>query len=182
MKKFKITVFLTLALTLAGTGNVIAQDERRGVAREERTQVWAERMTERMAETYGLDEKQKKDLQEANEIFMQKMGDMPRMRDGRYYGHRHHRRRPSAGCCGEVYDDCCGCHHGHVRAGRHHFTEEERKAMADRWEKTAEDRKAAFQAYEASLQKIMTKDQYEAYKKKQAERWERMHDWRGNRR
>ena len=32
------------------------------------------------------------------------------------------------------------------------------------------------------LKNLTTKDQYEAYKKKQAERWERMHDWRGNRR
>lgn len=177
MKKFKITVFLTLSLALAGTGSAWAQDERRDAAREERAQEWADRMTDRMAEAYGLDEGQKKELLEANEAFVKQMGDMPRPD----YGRRgHHRRRPAAGCCCGAADYCCD-NHRDVRPRRHHLTPEEREARAAEWKKNMEDRKAAFQAYDANLQKIMTKEQYEAYKEKRAERWERMRKWREDR-
>ena len=118
--------FLLAALLMMG-GMVMAQGPRRG-GQDMDPKTRAERMTERMAKEYSLNETQKKELLEVNMAFVQKMGERPG-------------KAP-------------------------------RMSKEDR-EKMRQEMKASRESYEAGLKKIMTKDQYAAYTKKQAEREQR---------
>ena len=124
--------FLLAALLMMG-GMVMAQGPRRG-GQDMDPKTRAERMTERMAKEYSLNETQKKELLEVNMAFVQKMGERPG------------RMKPE------------------MRQGK--------KSKEDR-EKMRQEMKASRESYEAGLKKIMTKDQYAAYTKKQAEREQR---------
>ena len=67
--------FLLAALLMMG-GMVMAQGPRRG-GQDMDPKTRAERMTERMAKEYSLNETQKKELLEVNMAFVQKMGERP---------------------------------------------------------------------------------------------------------
>ena len=118
----------------------MAQGPRRG-GQDMDPKTRAERMTERMAKEYSLNETQKKELLEVNMAFVQKMGERPgRMKPEMRQGKKG-RKAP-------------------------------RMSKEDR-EKMRQEMKASRESYEAGLKKIMTKDQYAAYTKKQAEREQR---------
>ena len=70
--------FLLAALLMMG-GMVMAQGPRRG-GQDMDPKTRAERMTERMAKEYSLNETQKKELLEVNMAFVQKMGEVRRGR------------------------------------------------------------------------------------------------------
>lgn len=165
----KIVLMLMAAFFMGGM--VMAQHVRRGEKMPD-PKVRAERMTERMAKEYSLDDNQKKQLLEANLAFVEKMGDRPM--------HRRPDMRKGKNVC-----DSCTCN----QADKHHKKENrvakkdgkrpqltdkqraERKAVI---EKKREEMKAARTAYNEQLQKIMTKDQYAAYSKKMQERKTKM--------
>lgn len=73
-------IFIMFALLLAFPRNSSAQ-EREDIQSDEWIKIRAERMAERTAEEYGLNDKEKKKLQEANEILLQKESER---RDSRY--------------------------------------------------------------------------------------------------
>lgn len=165
----KIVLMLVAAFFMGGV--VMAQHARRGDKMPD-PKVRAERMTERMAKEYSLNDTQKKQLLEANLTFVEKMGDRPM--------HRRADMRKGKNAC-----DSCTC----AQAGKHHqkenriakkdgkrpqLTDEQRAERKAKMEKKHEEMKAARTAYDAQLQKIMTKDQYAAYSKKMQDRKAKM--------
>lgn len=109
-------------------------------------------MTERMAKEYSLNETQKKQLLEANMALMEKMGTRP----GKM---KPEMRQGKEGQSQAI--DSCTCKQDKRKAPR--MSKEDR-------EKMRQEMKASREAYDASLKKIMTKEQYEAYTKQKAER------------
>lgn len=109
----------------------------------------AERMTERMAKEYSLNDKQKKQLLEANVALIEKMGEAPRRTDM-----RKGRQAKADSCCCEK-----SCKRSEKGGKKEQQTDEQRA-----------QRKAALESYNAQLQKIMTSDQYAAYTKKMQDR------------
>lgn len=148
----KIILLLVTAFLMGGMA--MAQQARRG-DRMPDSKTRAERMTERMAKEYGLNDAQKKQLQEANLALMEKMGDMPM------------HRRPDMRQDG---NDKSGKKEGR----RPQMTDEERAKMKAEMEKKREEMGAARTAYDAELQKIMTPDQYAAYTKNMKDRQAKM--------
>ncbi len=146
----KRIIMIMVAAFLMG-GMVMAQHARRGGKMPE-PKVRAERMTERMAKEYSLNDTQKKQLLEANLALVEKMGDMPMHRRGDM-------RKGKKDCT-------CTC----SKADKHHS---QRDSIARK-----EGRKArltaARTAYNVQLQKIMTKDQYAAYTKNMQDRKAKM--------
>ena len=132
--------FLLAALLMMG-GMVMAQGPRRG-GQDMDPKTRAERMTERMAKEYSLNEDQKQQLQEVNLAWVQKM---------------------AANQGGRSKDN---------KAAK--MTKEEREKKMAEMKKSRED-------YDAQLKKIMTKEQYDSYVKKQAEREKQMKEGRQNR-
>ena len=137
----KIVLMLVAAFFMGGA--VMAQHARRGDKMPD-PKVRAERMTERMAKEYSLDDNQKKQLLEANLAFVEKMGNRP------------------------------GKHHRKKEGKRPQLTDEQRAERKAEIEKRHEEMKAARTDYDAQLQKIMTKEQYAAYSKKMQERKTKM--------
>lgn len=167
----RIVLMLVAALMMGGMA--MAQDNRRGGDEKMNDpKVRAERMTERMAKEYNLNDTQKQQLLEANMALMEKKGDMPAP------GRRGEMRRPPMkkenGCC--CQDSCskegkkAGKKHDKKEGQRPQMTEEEREQMKAEMEKKRQEMKAAHAAYQEQLQKIMTKEQYEAYTKKMQDR------------
>lgn len=146
MKKI---VLLMVAVFLLG-GMAMAQQTRRNDKMPD-PKVRAERMTERMAKEYSLNETQKKQLLEANMALVEKMGDRPMHR-------RPDMRKGKAEC-----DSCV-----HAKMSKHHGKD------AKVGKKKYEEMQATRAAYDAELQKIMTKDQYAAYSKNMKEHKGRM--------
>ena len=132
--------FLLAALLMMG-GMVMAQGPRRG-GQDMDPKTRAERMTERMAKEYSLNEDQKQQLQDVNLAWVQKM---------------------AANQGGRSKDN---------KAAK--MTKEEREKKMAEMKKSRED-------YDAQLKKIMTKEQYDSYVKKQAEREKQMKEGRQNR-
>mgnify|MGYP000607539109 FL=1 len=132
--------FLLAALLMMG-GMVMAQGPRRG-GQDMDPKTRAERMTERMAKEYSLNEDQKQQLQDVNLTWVQKM---------------------AANQGGRSKDN---------KAAK--MTKEEREKKMAEMKKSRED-------YDAQLKKIMTKEQYDSYVKKQAEREKQMKEGRQNR-
>ena len=132
--------FLLAALLMMG-GMVMAQGPRRG-GQDMDPKTRAERMTERMAKEYSLNEDQKQQLQDVNLTWVQKM---------------------AANQGGRAKDN---------KAAK--MTKEEREKKMEEMKKSRED-------YDAQLKKIMTKEQYDSYVKKQAEREKQMKEGRQNR-
>lgn len=170
----KLTVWLTLAVLLAGMGNLQAQDKRADYS-DERLRLRAEWMALDMAERYDLDEKQVKELTEANLTWLKQRGDMPRM--SRYDGRRDYRPRRRShhrgGCCGSSRraDYCCDawCEDGRHAVDCPYYDDAHRPFSQEELEerkKAFEERKEARATYEQSLRKILTEDQYKAYQER----------------
>lgn len=162
-------IFLVLMVTLFTAGMSIAQgvpESARKVDPKVRAEQRAERMTKRMSKEYALNEKQQKELKEANLALVEKMGTMPfRHRGMRSEMKKHHKK-----CC-------CECDRRHTRHMRHqdmanrgkgakHLTKAERAAWKEKMEKRRAEIRVARDAYQSKLQQIMTKEQYKAYSSK----------------
>lgn len=99
---------------------------------------------------YSLNDVQKKQLYDANLAMVEKMGDMPM--------HRHSDMRT---------DD----KQNKVKKGeKNQMTDAERREMKAKMEKKRTEMEQVRVAYDAQLKKIMTKEQYDNYSKKQGER------------
>lgn len=173
----KRIVLMLVAAFLMG-GMVMAQHARRSDKMPD-PKVRAERMTERMAKEYSLNDTQKKQLLEANMALVERMGDMPMHR-------RADMKKGKTGC-----DSCCcaKADKNDAKVDRHHkkdgrvdkkegrrarMTDEQRAQKKAEMEKKREEMQAARTTYDAQLQKIMTKDQYAAYSKKMQDRKAKM--------
>lgn len=165
----KRIIMIMVAAFLMG-GMVMAQHARRGDKMPE-PKVRAERMTERMAKEYSLNDTQKKQLLEANLVLVEKMGDMPKHRRGDI-------RKGKKDCA-------CTCskadkHHNKKdsvakkECGKAQLTDEQRAQKKAEMAKKREEMTAARTAYNAQLQKIMTKEQYASYTKNLQERKAKM--------
>lgn len=139
----RIVVMLVAALLTGGMA--MAQERHDGKRPDPKER--AERMTERMAKEYSLNDTQKQQLLEANRTFMEQMGDVPGG-PGRGPG-----MKPGKG---EKKDS--------IRADR---GKGKRPEMSE--EKKAE-MEAARTAYEAKLKEILTPEQYADFTKKMSER------------
>lgn len=143
----KRIILVWMAAFLMG-GMVMAQQARRSGNMPD-PKVRAERMTERMAKEYSLNDTQKKQLLEANMELVEKMGD------------RTGQRKPNVRK-GKGEKECC-CQEAGKRAEkagkRPQLTDEQRA-----------ERKKARDSYNEQLKKIMTSDQYAAYTKKMQDR------------
>lgn len=159
-------IIMTLIATLLMGGMVMAQSEQRGkkvVEPKER----AERMTERMAKEYSLNDKQKAQLLEANLILVEKVGNRPMQP-------RHQRMKQDAG--NKECACCCACsqkarHKSEAsRGNKKNLTDAERTQRKVEMQKRHEEMKEVSDAYDAQLKKILTKQQYEEYTKKKNEK------------
>lgn len=142
--------FLMMALLLIG-GVVMAQGNRRG-NREMNPRARAEKMTERMAKEYALNETQQKQLLEVNLAMMEQMGNRSKAVRSAKKG---------KGCV----TDSCYCREYKCKPAK--MSKEDKQKMY-------QEMKASREAYDAKLQKIMTQDQYAAYLRNQAERIQKM--------
>ncbi|MEG1563005.1 MAG: DUF4890 domain-containing protein [Bacteroides sp.] len=142
--------FLMIALLCSGS-MVMAQGTRRG-DRPADPKVRAECMTERMVKEYALNEAQQKQLLEVNQAWVEKTGTR---RQGTKQGIRRDKRNRNC----PLNDTCC-------------ITGQKKRAEVspESREQRRLERTAAREAYDAQLQKILTKSQYEAYAKKRAGR------------
>lgn len=144
-------ILVWMAAFLMG-GMVMAQQARRSGNMPD-PKVRAERMTERMAKEYSLNDTQKKQLLEVNMELVEKMGDRT--------GHCKPDVRK-----GKCEKECC-CQ----KAGKRAKKAGKRPQLTD--EQRAEQKKAR-DSYNEQLKKIMTSDQYAAYTKKMQEGKERV--------
>lgn len=121
--------------------------------------VRAERMTERMAKEYALNDAQKKQLLEANLALVEKMRDMPKHRKPKM-------KRGKRNC-----NSCC-CEKADKYHKENSLTDEQCAQKKAEMEKKRKEMQDARSAYDVKLQKIMTKEQYAAYTQKFKERKE----------
>jgi hypothetical protein len=151
-------IFWLLAITFLVGGVSMAQNAPRRDGKKFDPKERVERMTERMAKEYSLNDTQKQQLLEANTALFKDMGNMPKFRRP----NMRFERRNNRCCC------CCCCNKAkmHKRAHRKPLTEAERTERKAKMEKFRKDMKAAHDTYNAQLQKIMTQDQYAAYSAK----------------
>lgn len=156
----KRITLLMVALLMIG-GMAMAQGHRRGGDRKMDPKAHAERMTERMSKEYSLNDTQKKQLLEANQALAEKMGSRPA---GTKSGMKQGKKEK----CTQVTDSCCSNKEGRKAPKR---TKEDR-------EKMHKEMKASREAYDGQLKKIMTKEQYDTYTTKQAERQQKMKEGR----
>ena len=147
MKKITLTMIAVFALCRVS----MAQGNQ-----QHNPEMMAERMTERMAKEYELDDKQKEKLLELNKEFAGKT-EMPRVR-----GHRQGRPQPKAQANPQ---------------GRRGFTAQPQRPMGEpkqltdeqkaqfkaEAEKKMAERQEAQKEYDKKLKKIFTKKQYKAY-------------------
>lgn len=155
----RIVLMLTVAF-LAGS-MAMAQYAHRGDKIPD-PKVRAERMTERMAKEYALNDAQKKQLLEANLALVEKMRDMPKHRKPKMK----RGERNSNSCCCEKADKC------HKENKKNSLTDEQCAQKKAEMEKKRKEMQDARSAYDVKLQKIMTKEQYAAYTQKFKERKE----------
>ncbi|MCI1647296.1 MAG: DUF4890 domain-containing protein [Bacteroides sp.] len=160
-------IFIVFIVALFAGGMIMAQESPKGVRKVDpkvRAEQRAERMTEHMSKKYALNEKQQKELKEANLAFVEKIGDMPFYR---HHGMRPEMKKHHKKCC-------CECGRKYRAHTKHrdmaewrdrpkHLTKAERVAWKDKMEKKREEVKSAREAYQVELQKIMTKEQYDTY-------------------
>lgn len=156
--------FLMVALLMIG-GMAMAQGHRKGGSDKRMDpKAHAERMTERMAKEYSLNDTQKKELLEANLAHVAKVGTFAKgMKSGVKQGKKDK--------CTQVTDSCC--------------SKKERKRAPkmtiENREKMRKDAKALREDYDAQLKKIMSKEQFDAYAQKQADRQQKRNDERKKR-
>ena len=152
----RIVLMLTVAF-LAGS-MAMAQYAHRGDKIPD-PKVRAERMTERMAKEYALNDAQKKQLLEANLALVEKMRDMPKHRKPKM-------KRGKRNC-----NSCC-CEKADKYHKENSLTDEQCAQKKAEMEKKRKEMQDARSAYDVKLQKIMTKEQYAAYTQKFKERKE----------
>lgn len=160
----RISLLMIVALLMGGMA--MAQQNRRD--KKVDPKVRAERMTERMVKEYSLNDAQKKQLQEANLALVEKTGDKAMHRRGELRKGKNES------------DSCCCAKAGHRKDAkvnkkdgkRPQLTDEQRAQAKAGMKKQREEMKAARTAYDAQLQKIMTKEQYAVYTKNMKERKE----------
>ncbi len=140
-------------MALATTGMALAQqgDNKERGQRPDPAQM-AQRMTEQMAQRYGLDDKQQANILELNKQYAPKM---PMMRGGRPGG------RP-----GMRGDRPGGMRRDSTMAPRQRPSKEE-------MEKRFQEMRANREAYNAEVKKIMTTDQYKKFTEDQERRGRR---------
>lgn len=146
-------ILLTLVMALATTGMALAQqdDNKERGQRPDPAQM-AQRMTEQMAQRYGLDDKQQASLLELNKQYASKM---PMMRGGRPGG------RP----------DMRGDRPGGMR--RDSTMAPRPRPSKEEMEKRMQEMKANSEAYNAEVKKILTTDQYKKFTEDQEKRGRR---------
>lgn len=144
MKRISLLMF---ALMLMG-GVMMAQGSRRGGDKAVDPKVRAEQMTDRMVKEYSLTDEQKAQLYEANLQMVSKMG------NGRSSERMRADKKEQKGDSVSTKKD---------RKDQPKMSKEDR-------EKMFKNMKESREAYDTQLKKILTKEQYDAYTKKQAER------------
>ncbi|MFV0545993.1 MAG: DUF4890 domain-containing protein [Bacteroides sp.] len=149
MKKIS---YLFVLLMMVGSVAFAQKDQKTPRAKKVDPKVRVERMTERMAKEYALTDKQKEQLFEANRALVEKM-------DQYQVSSRMHKK--GAGLQGK----------DSIAAKKQMCCKAKRLSKEERM-KRREELKKVHEAYDAQLKSIMTKDQYEALTKKQAERRE----------
>lgn len=161
----KITLTLIAVFALCGVSMAQTRGERgtRG-NQQHNPEMMAERMTERMAKEYELDDKQKAELLELNKEFVGK-SEMPRMR-----GHRQGRQQANAQA-NQHGKRRFATHPQRPMGERKELTDEQKAQFKAEAEKKMAERQEAQKEYDKKLKKIFTKKQYKAYeenKEKQA--------------
>lgn len=168
---------LTLAIVL-GLCPVLAtgQDRTPDQKQQDRTEVRAERMTERMARTYDLDEKQKAKLLKANKAYVETMNEVaplpPRQprRAPRHHARRHHRHDCCACCCTCHAHQRPACDYRREQPERPPLTDEQRAELEKQRKERREKADQARTEYDKQLKKIMTDEQYQDYRDRQEQR------------
>lgn len=150
--------FLMIALVMS-IGMIMAQGPRRGERKQIDPKARAERMTERMAKEYDLNESQKAKLLEVNLSMAEKATDKPMARP-----HKKHRGAEKG-----KYTCSCEEKRQDVSAEKPERNKEER-------EKRMAAMKEAREAYNTELKGIFTTEQYAKYEKNRTERMEKMKD------
>jgi Spy/CpxP family protein refolding chaperone len=164
MKKMVLAFAATMMMTAA-----MAQENnapaRRDMPRMDRTEMLKQR-TDNTVKQYGLNEEQAKKLLELNTKYADKLGGgmrgMGGMRPGGMRQGGERRMRPTDG-------------NNEGQGRRPEITEEQRKEMNAR----REEREKAQKEYDAELEKIMTPEQFKAYKTDAEKRNERMRQGMG---
>lgn len=145
MKKIGILMVSLLIVS----GSIMAQGPRRG-NREMDPKVRAERMTERMAQEYSLDDAQKAKLLELNLSLAEKANERPAHAPEQKgdKANKHAKKGKKATC--NCDQECCKNH---------------KKDVSERVK-----REGPWTEYDSKLKEIMTDDQYKAYTQKRGER------------
>lgn len=158
MKKITLTMIAVFALCRVS----MAQGNQ-----QHNPEMMAERMTERMAKEYELDDKQKEKLLELNKEFAGKT-EMPRMRaprQGNKQGHNMHRQgRPQAKAQANPQGRRGFAAQPQRPMGEpKQLTDEQKAQFKAEAEKKMAERQEAQKEYDKKLKKIFTKKQYKAY-------------------
>lgn len=146
MKRIVLALVAMFTLTTAA----MAQSEVKKMARPSKAEM-AQHMTDRMAEQYGLNDKQKAKLLDLNTRYADKMGPM-----------RGRGPRPAGGMRPGKRD---GQQTETKQQGRPQMNDSIRAKMA----KNREEMKATHEAYEKELKSIMTSDQYQKYQEQRSQ-------------
>lgn len=172
----KITLLL---VTLFATGTMLMAQggPRRGHGNMD-PKARAEYKTERMAKEYSLSDAQKKQVYEVNLEMAQKMTP-PQKADTNRMGKKGSKdAKVRKACCeGCTSADSCKMAPKDMKGKRAGKGKPEGMAnipSKENREKMMADMKQSREAYDAKLKGIFTKEQYDAYTKKQAERQKRM--------
>lgn len=161
VKRMKRISFLILTILMACTMSM-AQGNRRGGERKVDPKERAERMTDRMAKEYSLNDTQKQKLYEVNLAMVESMKEAPAMHHKR--GHQGKKAKCDANCqCKKDANAKCTCDNCKKQPK---MTKEER----DKLHNQIKEKRTA---YNTKVKEIMTEDQYKAFTKKQADRQER---------
>lgn len=166
--------FLMVALLLMG-GMAMAQGSPRGGRGSDDRQVdpktRAERITERMAKEYSLNDDQKKQLMGATLAMMEQMKRPAKSFDEMTSG-------KTCAVCQAA--DSCTCKKADEKRGKRGKAQASTMTKEKR-EKMNQDIKVIYDAYDAQLKTILTPEQYDAYTKKKAEDIKRVEERRRNR-
>jgi len=175
MKSIKRLSLILVAIFMLG--GVTMANENRGEKKPLDAKAHAERMTERMVKEYGLNDTQKQQLLEINQVMAEKIGDRP-MRP------HHPGKKGKPANMADAKKENKGDKDANVnkekrekkdkeiaradRDGRRNRADAPKLSTEER-EKRREEMKQVRENYNTQLQKIMNADQYQAYTKKQAE-------------
>lgn len=155
MKKITLTMIAVFALCGVSMAQTRGERGTRG-NQQHNPEMMAERMTDRMAKEYELDDKQKAELLELNKEFASKT-EMPRMRP-------HRQGRPQAKAQANPQGRRGFAAQPQRPMGeRKELTDEQKAQFKAEAEKKMAERKEAQEKYDKKIKKIFTKKQYKAY-------------------